>query len=645
MLKSIQQRDLARNRWIKITMSVILLLICASMLLYLVPGLNSGAAGGTNSGTVATVGGQQISLTDVQRTLNQQVRNQGIPPLLKEFYAREILNQMIFTRALELEADRLGIRVTPEEQRDRIKQFIPTAFDGDTWLKDRYATEVQNRYGLSVQDFETYLRTQMLQEKFHELVTAGITVSPQEVQDEFRRKNEKVKIEYVQVKPTEIAPTIHPSDAELAAFFAKNPSKYQIPEKRSVRYALLDNGKLQAQAHVMDSDLLAYYNAHIAQYRVENRVHAEHILFKTVGMTDAEIAEVKKKAEDVLAKAKKGANFEDLAKQYSEDDASKVKGGDLGWIVKGQTVQEFENAAFSLPKGAISDLVKTQYGFHIIKVIDHENAHTKTLDEVKPEIVPIVTQEKVNALANDMYTKLAAAIRQSNHQSLDDLAKKFNLTVGDTPAQAAADPIVILGNSPELHQTIAQLRPGELTMPIQVAAGWAILTLKDVQTAHQATLAEVHDEVLGDYQKDKSTEIAKQRAEELAKRVQGGEDMAKAAKALGLEVKTPDAFARTGTIPDVGQATQLQSAFNMPVGQVSSATQIGATWLVYKVEGHEPVNPEEFAKQSDQLQKQLLQQKQNAAYEAFQKALEDRLKAEGKIVEYPDVLKRISRSS
>ena len=114
----------------------------------------------------------------------------------------------------------------------------------------------------------------------------------------------------------------------------------------------------------------------------------EHILFKTVGKTDAEITEIRQKAEDVLKQAKHGANFEDLAKKYSEDDATKPKGGDLDWIVEGQTVPEFQQAAFSLPKGAISDLVKTQYGFHIIKVIDRETARTKSLDEVRNTITP-----------------------------------------------------------------------------------------------------------------------------------------------------------------------------------------------------------------------------------------------------------------
>jgi peptidyl-prolyl cis-trans isomerase D len=645
MLKGIQQRDRAQNRWIKITMSVILLLICASMLLYLIPGLNNGAAGGASAATVATVGGQEITLTDVQRLLNQQMRNQSIPPLLRGFYAQEILNQLIFIRALELEADRLGIHVTPEEQRDRIKQILPSAFEGDTWLKDRYPTEVQRLAGMSVQDFETFLRNQMLQEKFHEMVTDGVTVTPAEVEAEFRRRNEKVKIAYVQIKPADIASTIHPSDSELAAYFAKNSGKYPVPEKRSVRYALLDISKVRDEVHLTDADLRSFYNAHIQSYQVENRVHAEHILFKTVGKTDAEVAEIRQKAEDVLKKAKKGANFEDLAKQYSEDDGSKEKGGDLGWIVQGQTVPEFQTAAFSLPKGAISDLVKTQYGFHIIKVLDHETAHTKSLDEVRLEIVPILMQEKGNAIANDTYNKMAAAVRQSNRQSLDDLAKKFNLTLGETQPASFTDPMGILGNTPDLHQSVAELKPGELSQPIQIPAGWVILTVKDIQPAHPATLAEVHDQVLADYQKEKSVELAKAKADELAKRVQGGEDLAKAAKALGLDAKTPDSFARTGTLPDIGSAQQLQAAFNMSVGQTSAPTLIGATWVIYKVEAHEAVNPEDFAKQSDQLKQQLLEQRRSAAYEAFQKSLKDRLKAEGKIVEYPEALKRITRSS
>ena len=165
---------------------------------------------------------------------------------------------------------------------------------------------------------------------------------------------------------------------------------------------------------------------------MEDRVHVEHILLKTVGKTEAESAEIQKQAEDVLKQAKKGANFEDLAKKYSEDTGTKEKGGDLGWIVDKQTVPEFQQAAFSLPRGSISDLVKTNYGFHIIKVLDKESAHTKTFEEVRSTIEPILAEEKLNSLSNDVSAQMASAIRQSNRQSLDDLAKKFDLQIGET---------------------------------------------------------------------------------------------------------------------------------------------------------------------------------------------------------------------
>ena len=644
MLKSIQQRDLDKNRWVKVTMWVLLILISVSMVITLVPGLVGGST--TNSpDTVASVGGQDISLFEVQRHLNMVLHGQNPPELLKGVYAKQVLDQMIFSRALDLEAQRLGISVTPQEESERIKQLLPSAFEGGGFAKDRYVAEVQNRLGMSVPEFETFLRDDMLMEKFRRLVTASVSVSPSEIENEFRRRNEKVQIEYALVKPAELASSIHPTDAELSAYYSKNAGRYQVPEKRSARYALLDLAKLRENATVSDDALRAYYNAHLDQYKVENRAHVEHILFKTIGKTDAEIAEIRQKAEDVLKKAKSGANFEDLAKKYSEDDATKPKGGDLGWIVEKQTVPEFEQAAFSVPKGSVSDLVKTQYGFHIIKVLDRETAHTKAFEEVRGAIVPLLTDQKLSADANTTSTQMASAVRQSNRQSLDDLARKFNLKLGETQPASVTDPVGDLGNTPELHQVLFQLRPGELSQPFQVPQGYVILTPKDIQPAHQGTLAEVHDKVLADYQQEKSIELARTKADELAKRVQSGEAFDQAAKALGLTVVSPAAFARNGSVQDVGSAKLLEAAFGMPVGQSSPTAQVGGNWLVYRVVSHQPVNPEDLAAQSDQIKQQLTQAKQAAAFDAFRTALEDRLKKEGKLNINADAMKRLSRTS
>ena len=643
MLKSIQQRDLERNRWVKIGMSILLGVICLSMLTYLIPGMGSAAL--TNApDAVATVGGQSITATEVQRQLNTALHGQAVPDVLKGLYAKQVLDQMIFKQALTLEAQRLGLRVTDQELSDRIKQILPAAWNGDTWLKDRYTTEVQTRTGMSIPEFEDFLRDQMLQDKFRQLVTDGITVSPAEVQAEYRRRNDKIQIDYVVVKPADLASTIQPTDAELSAYYTKHAGLYQIPEKRSARYALLDLAKLRATTTVGDDALRAYYKSHIDEYKVENRVHVEHILFKTVGKTDAEVAEIRQKADDVLKKAKSGANFEDLAKKFSEDDGTKPKGGDLGWIVEGQTVPEFQQAAFTLPKGSISDLVKTQYGFHIIKVLDHEQAHTKTFEEVRSSIEPTVLDETVSAKANDVAEKMAAAIRQSNHQPLDELAKKFNLTIVELPLASATDPILAFANSQDLRTAVFQLRPGELSQPIQTPQGFAIVTVNDIQAGHQGTFAEVRAKVLSDYQQEKSVELAKSKADDLAKLAKGGEPFDKAAKSLNLAVKNSDPLSRTGSIPDVGSGQLIDAAFAMPVGQVGDPKLVAGSWLVYRVSAHEPVNDAAVVLQADQIRQQLLQAKQSAAFDAFRVALEDRLKKEGKLVINAEGMQRLTGS-
>lgn len=645
MLRSIQQRDLDRNRWIKVTMGIILGLIIVSMVITLIPGLMSGAMGGDAPDAIASVGGQSISLAEFQQQFDQATHNQAIPPMLRGAYAKQVVDQMIFQRALEYEADRLGMRVTPEEETQRIKELLPTAWSGSTWLKDRYPTEVQSRFGMTVDQFESLLKNEMLGEKFHEMVTDGITVSPQEIAQEFLWRNEKVKIAYALIKPADLAASIHPSDADLAAWFAKNSAHYQVPERRSARYALLDLSKLRSATPISDDSLRAYYNEHIDEYKVENRAHVEHILFKTIGKTDAEVAEIHQKAEDVLKQAKHGANFEELAKKNSEDDGTKAKGGDLGWIVDGQTVPEFQQAAFSVPKGSISDLVKTQYGFHIIKVLDRETAHTRTFDEVRDSILQPVLDQKVSAEANDISSQMASAVRQSDRQSLDDLAKKFHLDVGETAPAAATDPILPLGNAPELHQVLFGLHSGELSQPFQIESGFVILTVKDVLPAHQGTLAEVHDRVLADCQHEKSIALASARAQELSKRAQAGEAFDKVAKSLDLAVKTSDSFARSGSIPDLGTAKQLAAAFKMNVGQVSAPTQSGENWIVFQTVSHEPPNNDDLAKQKADIEQQLLQTKQNAAFDAFRTSLLDQMKKEGKLTINADQMNRITHPS
>lgn len=628
-----------RKLGVRILLGAVVGVLGIGMLLYLVPqGPNSDVE---SSDVVAKVGSDQIvTLAEVRQQLSEIQRRNQVPKMLEAVYAKQILSQLVFTQEIQYEANRLGIKVTNEEIADRVKQYLPTAFNGDNPVgMDQYAQQVQQRFGMTVPVFEDQIKQLLLEEKFRRLVTDGISASPAELAEQYRYQNEKVKLNYVLIKPDDLEAKITPDEAEIKAAYEKSKAQYQIPEKRVVEYGLVDLAKLRQSAQVSDDALKSKYQQDIQQYQVPNRVHAEHILFMTVGKTDAEVDEIKKKAEDVLKQAKKGAKFEDLAKKYSEDPGTKDKGGDLGWVLQGMTVPEFERVVFSLPPGSISDLVKTQYGFHIIKVLEKETAHTKPFDEVKDSIRAPMLLAKADDEASKIADQLSAAIRKSNRTPLADLARDFHLEVAQTRAVAATDPLLELGNSPEVKDTIFRLRPGEVSQPIRTDRGYVVLSLKEVVPTHQASLDEVREKIVISLKQEKSQQLAQQKANELSKRTKAGEKFDAAAKALGLEPKMSEDFSRAGSISGVGSGKQLSAAFAMKAGDISSAQNLGTNWLIYRVESKTEPNPADFDKQKKDLADQVLNEKRGLAYEAFRTALEQRLKQEGKLKIMPEKLR------
>src|SRR5215471_14453 len=630
-----------RQVLVKIFIGIFVGLIGISMLLYLVP---QGPGSGTDadaSDVVARVGDQSVSLADVRQQLSEIQRRNQVPKALEGLYARQILNQLVVTKQIEYEAGRLGIKVTNEEIADRVKQYLPTAFNGDSPVGlDQYATQVQQRFQMTVPVFENLVRQGLLEEKFRRLVTDGVSVGPNELQEQFRYQNEKIKVDYALVKPEDLEPKITLDEAAIKAYYEKNRARYTIPEKRVVAYGLLDQEKIRQSVQVSEDDVKIRYQQDIQQYQVPSRVHAEHILLMTVGKTDAEVDEIRKKAEDVLKQAKKGAKFDELAKKYSEDPGSKDKGGDLGWLVQGQTVPEFEKMAFSLQPGQISDLVKTQYGFHIIKVLEKETAHTKSLDEVK---LPILTQLRLNKAQeeeNKVSDQISAEIRKSSKTPIGDLAKQFHLELAQTRPVAATDPLLEFGNNAKgVIDAIFQLRQGEVSQPIRTDRGYVVLSLKQIVPAHPGALEEVRDKIIGALKQEKSVEMARTKAEELSKRAKAGEKFDAAAKALGLEPKTSEDFSRAGSVPNVGSGKQLSAAFGMKVGDVSAPVPLGTNWVVYRIDSKSAANMADFDKQKKELTDQVLNEKRSLAYEAFRSALEERLKQEGKLKLMPEKMK------
>jgi peptidyl-prolyl cis-trans isomerase D len=624
---------------VRILFGVIIGMLALSMLLYLVPqGPDSASSAGD---VVAKIGDQSVTLADINQRMNEIRQNNPIPPQLQSLYANQILKQLVFQKEVEYEAKRLGISVSDQERADRIRQILPTAFNGDTFVgTEAYSQQVQQRFQMTVPAFEELIRSSMIEEKFHRLLTDGVSVSPAEIQQEFRFENEKIKLDYAAANPEALADKINPDESEIKAYYEQNKTKFQIAEKRVVRYGLLDLSQFRQNIPVTDDELKAVYQQNIQQFEVPDRVHAEHILLTTVGKTDAEVAEVKKKAEDILAQArKKGANFEDLAKKYSEDPGSKTKGGDLGWLVHGQTVAEFDKAAFSLPKGEVSDLIRTQYGFHIIKVLDKENAHTKPFDEVKDSIRTPYLLQKVDQQSAALADQMSSQIRQSNKTTLDDLAQKYHLSIAETRPLAPNDPVLELGNSQDVKDEIVRLRPNELSVPLRTDRGYVVLSLKQSLPAHPGTLEEVRDRIISELRLQKSEQLAQSKVDELVKRVKAGEKFDAAAKALGLEPKTSDLIARSGNIPGLGSAKLLASAFSLKSGEAGAPVHMGASWVAYEIVDKVEANPAELEQQKQKITDTLLQSKRNMAFDAFRIALEERLKQEGKLKLMPEKLR------
>ena len=309
---------------------------------------------------------------------------------------------------------------------------------------------------------------------------------------------------------------IQPSEAELKAFYERNKATYNnsIPEKRKVRYVVLDTAKIEAGTTVSREELQAYYDQHRDDYRVPEQVSVSHILIKTPlpgpdGKVDPKgVEEARKKAEDVLKQVKAGGNFAELAKKYSEDPGSGKNGGSLGFIGRGRTVPEFEKAAFSLAKGATSDLVQSSYGFHIIRVDDKQAAHVKTLDEVKDQIEQSIKQQKAGQAVTNQVNALLAQARSAG---LDKAAAAKGLQVVSTDFVSRTDNLPGIGNSPQFMSAVfgqAEKAPPD---QVQLPQGYAVFEVEAIKPAATPTFDEIRSRVESEFKNERVAALLSQK--------------------------------------------------------------------------------------------------------------------------------------
>ncbi len=629
----------SRDKAVRFMLSGLLLVVALSMVTYLIPSYGSGDRGADT--VVAEIGKDTVTLRDAQFAIQNILHGRSIPPNLVSLYVPQIIDQLITERALAYEGERLGFKVSEEDTFNAIRLAIPQLFpEGKFVGSDSYAAYLAQQ-NLTIPEYESNIAREVLINRLKVVAVEGTIVTDAEIEQEFRRRNEKVNVVYVKLDPEKLKSEVQITPAEMKDYYSKNPASFPMPEKRSVAILTVDQARLEQSVNPSDAELRRAYANDQDRFRTPERVQARHILLKTTDKSPAEAAKTKAKAEDLLKQIKAGADFAELARKNSEDPGSAPKGGDLGWLVRGQTVKPFEDAAFLLKPKEISNVVKTEYGYHIIQVLDHQQAHLRSFDDVRLELASETRKQTVAQMMQDLTDRAETALKKDPP---DKVAKDLNLAPPILVQNVApGDPIPEIGVNKDFEQSIAGLKKGDVSQPVALAPTRnAVAVITNVIPTHPATFEEAQAQIRQALEQQKVVQLVTKRADELvakAKAMNG--DLEKAAKAMGLEAKAPPAFDRHGAVEALGQATYISEVFDKPAGAIIGPVSVPGGRVVAKVVAHVPADMSQFAAQRSSLRDGLKSQKARERDELFEAGLRQQLIKEGKVKIHQDVVNRL----
>ena len=602
---------------------LLILVIFAFVAFYIPDFMQDSAAPGSRGG-VAWVDDAPITSQEfLQRfraqdaQYRQQMGAQYDPALLRQLgIDNYVVQQLVMEKVLSLEAERQGLVVPDEEVGKEIQNDPSLQRDGRFIGKDAYLNLLSG-VGLTPASYEEQVRGILLRQKLENLVKDAVVVTEADVEEEYRRRNEKVRLEYVFVPESDFEEGYEPTDEEVRAYYDAHPEEFERPVQRKARVITLTPQLFTTAVTVTDREIERYYNQNQHRFSTPEQVQASHILFK-VG-PDSDEQAVRAKAEAVLARARAGEDFATLARELSEDTSAE-QGGDLGFFGRGQMVPEFEAAAFSLPVGGISDLVRTQYGYHIIKVTDRQDAMTQPLDAVREQIRGTLTQEKATELLDEAVESASEKLRGAG--SVDALTAEYELLVPqDTGFFGPNDPVPQLSNSVEAARAAFDVDVGEVTPAVRIGGalggGYAFLQVLEERPAGIAPFEEVEVEAREKLRHEHAMRLAKARAEELREKLLAGEE--------DVELKTHESFFRGTRLPDAGSSVDLQvRAFELPVGELSEPLEAERGYVVARVVERTGFDSSTFAAQKRDFERQLRDEQRSRVWGAFVAALQAR---------------------
>jgi peptidyl-prolyl cis-trans isomerase D len=618
----------SREKSTRILLGVMLLMVAASMLVYLIPG-GIGGTSASGDNVVASVGGDKITTVEVERTIQGMTRGQSLPKGLLAMYLPNVVNQLVESKAMAYKAKEMGLTISDQELSDTIQAEFASQlgkFDMDTYKA------YLNQMGMTEAQFEGQQRDSMLASRLETLERNALVVSDADAKAEYQRKNMKVGLQYIAFDGKDFLAKVNHDPAAVKAYFDKNRAQFKIPEKRDVDLIVGSTVAFLQSAKVSDSELQKDYQDSIDSFRTPERVKIRHILIKTQGKPKTETAALKARAEQLLKEIKGGADFGALAKKNSEDPGSADKGGELGWVTHGQMVPNFEKAAFALKPGETSGVVETEYGYHILQEEERQDAHTQSFDEAKPVLFAEAQKQQASETLKRSMDAARDEIARSPAQTAA-IAAKYNLQFFKLDGMTASTPLPELSGQPQLSGLIFSTPKGGVTdvLDADKQGKSAFAEVMNIIPTRNAEFAEVEPIVAQKYSTDESNHLAADAAKAAAARAKKGESLEAIAKEYGLTVKTAAPFAVDGAAEGIGSGSQLAAAFKANVGDSIGPIAAGQGTFVCKVSEKIPADMAQYAQNKAAIVEGLIQQRQQLQSPLFRDSIVADLKKRGKI--------------
>lgn len=542
---------------------------------------------------------------------------------------QQVLEQMIQRTLLSQAAKDLGIDASAEEIREKIMSYPVFQQDGKFIGFEKYKQILEwNR--ISVREFEESLQKEVILDKVVQILTAGISITWEEIWENYKKDNESARLEYVLIENDQIEIEDEIDLLEIQQHFEDNREKYKIPEKRAGEYIFFKTDELKKEVELTEPDIEKYYEDNISQFEEPEKVKVSRIY---LSFEDKEKPMISAQAKSILEKIKQGEDFSELAKKYSKDEKAN-DGGDWGFYdwrrLSSTEKQEIEN----LSPGETSSVLELEDGVSLLKVTEKEPAIVRQFEEVKERIKGILEEERARSLASERITKIEKNARKE--KSLDVAAQKNNLKVRQTGSLKNGEAIEDIDPSGSISRILFELKEKELSSPIYTYTGVGIAQLEVIEPPRIAIFEEVKEDVKGDVikikKKEKALEIIKKAKAQLPRL-----SFEEVAEKYKLEYKTAEEHKRGQYLSVIGENEEIDSlSFSLPLQQTSEPLEFETGYVMIKVLGRKEVTKEDFEEKKEEEKEKILEMKKNKHLQSY---LEKLRKEKGVKIKYDIFLK------